>query len=57
MLVGALLGGIEAGLAAAQPYLNFNPVLIAIAVGVTATGSSLAAIWARVLDQGGIHAP
>lgn len=56
MLVAAVLGGVSAGLAAAQPYLNWNPFIVAFAIGVATTGASLAAIWARVLDQGGLNA-
>jgi hypothetical protein len=56
MLVAAVLGGVSAGLSAAQPYLNWNPVIVACVIGLATTGASLAAIWTRILDQGGINA-
>lgn len=57
MLVAVLLGGVAAGLPIAQPYINVSPIIVACVVGIASSGASLAAIVARLLDQGGFHAP
>lgn len=57
MVLSALLAGTATGLTIAQPYLSFNPLLIAFTVAVLTTSASvtsLIGVYARVVKQQGI---